>query len=155
MHASELGWRWHSVHHSAERLYWFNAARTHPLEGLVSSVVWAIPLAFVQAPVEIVFVAGLLSRTLGRFQHGNLDLELGLFDYIFSSPKNHRYHHSRKPEESHSNFGSEIMLWDHLFGTFHMPPGEQPSDDVGIRNMPNFPKTWAGLMQRVCNVWPT
>jgi ornithine lipid hydroxylase len=139
-------WRWHSVHHSSERLYWFNGTRSHPLEGLISSFLWAIPLAFIKAPVEIVFVTGLVGRTIGRFQHTNLDVLLGPFDYIFSSPKNHRYHHSKKIEEGNSNYGGDIILWDHLFGTFYMPKGKTPSDDIGIGGMPNYPKTFVGLM---------
>jgi ornithine lipid hydroxylase len=146
MHESEFMWRWHAVHHSSERLYWFNGTRSHPLEGLVSSFLWAIPFAFVQAPVEIVFVTSLVGRTIGRFQHTNLDVLLGPFDYIFSSPKNHRYHHSKKIEESNSNYGGDVIFWDHLFGTFRMPKGEQPSDDIGIGDMPNYPKSFVGLM---------
>ena len=146
MHESEFMWRWHAVHHSSERLYWFNGTRSHPLEGLVSSIIWGIPLAFVQAPVAIVFVTGLLGRTIGRFQHTNMDLILGPFDYIFSSPKNHRYHHSKKIEESNSNYGGDVIFWDILFGTFYLPKGQQPSDEIGIGDMPNYPKTFIGLM---------
>ncbi|MEM7374069.1 MAG: sterol desaturase family protein, partial [Bacteroidota bacterium] len=146
MHENEFMWRWHAVHHSSERLYWFNGTRSHPLEGLVSSFLWAIPLAFVKAPVEVVFVTGLMGRTIGRFQHTNMDLILGPFDYIFSSPKNHRYHHSRKLEEGNSNYGGDVIFWDILFGTFHLPKGEQPSDDIGIADMPNYPQTFVGLM---------
>jgi len=146
MHENEFMWRWHAVHHSSERLYWFNGTRSHPLEGLISSFLWAIPLAFVKAPVEVVFVTSLLGRTIGRFQHTNMDLILGPFDYIFSSPKNHRYHHSRKLEEGNSNYGGDVIFWDILFGTFYLPKGEQPSDDIGIANMPNYPQTFVGLM---------
>ena len=146
MHENEFMWRWHAVHHSSERLYWFNGTRSHPLEGLVSSFLWGIPLAFIQAPVEIVFVTGLLGRTIGRFQHTNMDVILGPFDYIFSSPKNHRYHHSKKIEEGNSNYGGDVIFWDILFGTFHLPKGETPSDDIGINGMPNYPKTFLGLM---------
>lgn len=146
MHESEFMWRWHAVHHSSERLYWFNGTRSHPLEGLVSSFLWAIPFAFIKAPVEIVFVTGLMGRTIGRFQHTNMDLILGPFDYIFSSPKNHRYHHSKKVEEGNSNYGGDVIIWDLLFGTFYLPKGEQPSDDIGIGGMPNYPQTFVGLM---------
>ncbi len=146
MHESEFMWRWHAVHHSSERLYWFNGTRSHPLEGLVSSLLWGIPLAFIQAPVEIVFVTGLLARTIGRFQHTNMDLILGPFDYIFSSPKNHRYHHSKNIKEGNSNYGGDVIFWDILFGTFYLPKGEQPSDDIGIGGMPNYPQTFVGLM---------
>jgi len=146
MHQNEFMWRWHSVHHSSERLYWFNGTRSHPLEGLGSSLLWGIPLALVQAPVEIVFVTGLMGRTIGRFQHTNMDLILGPFDYIFSSPKNHRYHHSKKVEEGNSNYGGDVIFWDILFGTFHLPKGKTPGDDIGINGMPNYPKTFLGLM---------
>lgn len=146
MHESEFMWRWHAVHHSSERLYWFNGTRSHPLEGLISSFLWAIPFAFIKAPVEIVFVTGLLSRTIGRFQHTNMDVLLGPFDYIFSSPKNHRYHHSKKIEEGNSNYGGDVIFWDILFGTFYLPKGQQPSDDIGIHGMPNYPQTFVGLM---------
>ncbi len=146
MHESEFMWRWHAVHHSSTRMYWFNAARSHPLEGLVSSFLWGIPLAYVQAPVEVVFVTMLLGRTIGRFQHTNMDLILGPFDYIFSSPKNHRYHHSKNIEEGNSNYGGDVIFWDILFGTFYLPKGKIPSDDIGVHGMPNYPKTFTGLM---------
>jgi sterol desaturase/sphingolipid hydroxylase (fatty acid hydroxylase superfamily) len=146
MHENEFMWRWHSVHHSSERLYWFNGNRAHPFEPLVQSLLWGIPLAFVKAPVEIAFVAGLLGTTISRFQHTNMDVILGPFDYIFSSPKNHRYHHSKKIEEGNSNYGGDVIIWDLLFGTFHLPKGKQPSDDIGVGDMPNYPQNWIGLM---------
>ncbi|NND35469.1 MAG: sterol desaturase family protein [Saprospiraceae bacterium] len=146
MHENEFMWRWHAIHHSSERLYWFNGTRSHPLEGLVSSLLWGIPLAFVQAPVAIVFVTGLLGRTIGRFQHTNMDVKLGPFDYIFSTPKNHRYHHSKNIEEGNSNYGGDVIFWDILFGTFYLPKDKEPSDDIGIGGMPNYPQTFIGLM---------
>jgi ornithine lipid hydroxylase len=146
MHENEFMWRWHAVHHSSERLYWFNGTRSHPLEGLVQSLMWGIPLALVKAPADVVFVTGLLSRVIGRFQHTNMDVQVGFFDYIFSTPKNHRYHHSKKLEEGNSNYGGDVIFWDILFGTFYLPKGQQPSDEIGITDMPNYPKTWLGLM---------
>ena len=146
MHENAFMWRWHAVHHSSERLYWFNGTRSHPIERLVSGFLWAIPLAFVKAPVAIVFVTYLLSRTIGRFQHTNMDLILGPFDYIFSSPKNHRYHHSKILKEGNTNYGGDVIIWDLLFGTFYLPKGQQPSDDIGIGGMVNYPRSFAGLM---------
>jgi ornithine lipid hydroxylase len=146
MHENEFMWRWHAVHHSSERLYWFNGTRSHPIEGLVSSLIWGIPFAFIKAPVEIVFVANLLGRVIGRFQHTNMNLKLGIFDYIFSTPKNHRYHHSKIHSVGHSNYGGDVIFWDLLFGTFYLPKGEEPSDEIGIEEMPNYPKDFLGIM---------
>lgn len=146
MHENSFMWRWHAVHHSSERLYWFNGTRSHPLERLVNGFLWAIPLAFVKAPVEIVFVAYLVSRTIGRFQHTNMDVILGPFDYIFSSPKNHRYHHSKNMREGNTNYGGDVIIWDLLFGTFYLPKGKQPSDDIGVGDVVNYPQSFVGLM---------
>jgi sterol desaturase/sphingolipid hydroxylase (fatty acid hydroxylase superfamily) len=71
---------------------------------------------------------------------------LGPFDYIFSSPKNHRYHHSKKLVEGNSNYGGDVIFWDILFGTFYLPKGQTPSDEIGTGGVPNFPNTFAGLM---------
>jgi ornithine lipid hydroxylase len=146
MHENEFMWRWHSVHHSSERLYWFNGSRSHSIEYLIQGIVWVVPYALIQAPVEIVFVSNLVGRMIGRFQHTNLDVILGPFDYIFSSPKNHRYHHSKSHVIGHSNYGGDVIIWDLVFGTFYMPKGQQPSDEIGIEELPNYPKSFVGLM---------
>lgn len=146
MHEVPFMWRWHSVHHSSRRLYWFNGSRSHPLESWGSTVLFAIPLVLVQAPAEIVFVAGLLGRTIGRFQHTNLDLKLGPLDYVFSTPVNHRWHHA-PTSEGDCNYGGDIILWDHLFGTFYMPKDKEPPTRIGIGSVPDYPRDWWGMMK--------
>lgn len=145
MHENAFLWRLHSVHHSSTRLYWFNGVRSHPLESFVQETLWFIPLAFIQAPAEIVFAAGILSLTIGRFQHTNMNARLGIFEYIFSGPMNHRYHHAKDAENGNKNYGGDVILWDHLFGTFHLPKGREPSDDIGVGHMPDFPQNVIGL----------
>jgi ornithine lipid hydroxylase len=147
MHEVPFLWRLHCVHHGVKRLYWFNGTRSHPLEGLVEGLLFAIPLAFVQAPLEIIFVSDLLGRTIGRFQHTNIDVKLGFLDYIFSTPRNHRWHHSKSANEGDSNYGGDVVIWDHLFGTFYMPKDRDPSDKIGIGSCPDFPQDWWGMMK--------
>lgn len=146
MHEVPFMWRWHSVHHSSRRLYWFNGSRSHPLESWVSTLALAIPLVLIQAPGEIVFVTGILGRTIGRFQHTNLDLRLGVFDYIFSSPKNHRWHHA-PTTEGDCNYGGDIILFDHLFGTFYLPKDKLPPTRIGVGSVPDYPRDWWGMMK--------
>jgi len=146
MHEVPFMWRWHSVHHSSTRLYWFNGARSHPLESFVQELIWVVPYALIQAPAEIVFVAGLASRIIGKFQHTALNTRHGFMEYIFSGPMNHRYHHAKSAEEGNTNYGGDIVLWDHLFGTFYLPKGKVPSSDIGCGYMPDYPRSWLGLM---------
>jgi len=146
MHAVPVMWRWHSVHHSSARMYWFNGVRSHPIEGFVQNLLWVVPYTLIQAPAEIVFVAGMVSRVIGRFQHTNVDARLGPLEYVFSAPDNHRYHHSKIAAVGNRNYGGDFIVWDHLFGTFHLPRGQRPSDDIGIGDLPDYPQTWLGLM---------
>jgi ornithine lipid hydroxylase len=146
MHETAFMWRWHSVHHSSTRLYWFNGVRSHPIETFVSNLIWVVPFTLIQAPTDIVFVAGMLARTIGRFQHTNIDVKLGPLEYVFSGPDNHRYHHSKDSAKGNKNYGGDVILWDHVFGTFYLPQGEKPSDDIGVGGMPDYPQTWLGLM---------
>lgn len=146
MHEIPFMWRWHAVHHSSERLYWLNGIRSHPLEQIVQTFIWAIPLALLQPPPDIVMVSVLMALTIGIFQHANIELKLGYWEYIFSIGDNHRYHHYPIKGVGDSNYGGEFILWDRLFGTFHKVEGERPSDVIGIGASPEYPQTMAGLM---------
>ena len=86
-----------------------------------------------------------MQLTIGIFQHANIDLKLGLWEYIFSIGDNHRYHHYPNKEVGDSNYGGEFIIFDILFGTFHKVKGERPHDRIGIGTAPNYPMTMAGL----------
>ena len=41
-----------------------------------------------------------------------------MFGLVFTTPTWHQVHHSLKLEQSNSNFGCVVILWDRVFGTF-------------------------------------
>ena len=43
---------------------------------------------------------------------------LGIIDYIFVTPSNHRIHHAQNKEYIDANYGGVFILWDRMFGTF-------------------------------------
>jgi sterol desaturase/sphingolipid hydroxylase (fatty acid hydroxylase superfamily) len=51
----------------------------------------------------------------------------------------HRWHHSRTLAEANTNYGSNLIVWDLVFGTFFLPRDRQPPAAIGIGNMPEFP----------------
>ena len=146
MHEVPFLWRLHAAHHSVERLYWMNGIRSHPLEAIAQVFFYALPFALLQPSAEIVMASVLIQLTIGIFQHANLGLKLGFWEYIFSIGDNHRYHHYPNKEVGDSNYGGEFIVWDIVFGTFHKVPGERPDDNIGIGSTPNYPMTMAGLM---------
>ena len=145
LHEIPALWRIHAAHHSVERLYWLNGIRAHPLEILSQAIFYAIPLALVQPSAEIALVAVILQLSIGIFQHSNIDLNLGWWEYIFSIGDNHRYHHYPDKGIGDSNYGGELIIYDILFGTFHNPRDERPHDNIGIGTAPDYPMTVAGL----------
>lgn len=44
--------------------------------------------------------------------------KLGVLDWLFNTPSNHRVHHASNPEYIDKNLGGITMLYDHLFGTY-------------------------------------
>lgn len=145
LHEVPFLWRVHAAHHSVERLYWLNGIRAHPLEIIGQAIFYAIPLALVQPSAEIALVAVILQLSIGIFQHSNIDLNLGWWEYIFSIGDNHRYHHYPDKGVGDSNYGGEFIVWDIVFGTFHNPRDERPHDRIGIGTAPNYPMTVIGL----------
>jgi sterol desaturase/sphingolipid hydroxylase (fatty acid hydroxylase superfamily) len=44
--------------------------------------------------------------------------KLGILDWLFNTPSNHRVHHGCNPEYIDKNLGGILMIYDHLFGTY-------------------------------------
>lgn len=135
-------WRVHSVHHSATRLYWFNATRFHPLELAVDSVLEATILALLGVDADTRLAHRVFRGIYGQIQHGNVDLDSGPANAVLSTPERHRWHHSTDPAEGNSNYGAVVAVWDRAWGTDFLP--ERPFDaEIGI-DMPAFPADWFG-----------
>jgi len=146
-HENRWLWRFHAVHHSAPRLYWLNNIRFHPVDLLLESAVKAIPLAALGAGEQVFLLTALLTGAHGVFQHANVELRLGPLNWVFSMAELHRWHHSRSLREANTNYGSDLICWDVVFGTRFLPPDRNPPTDIGIADMPHFPRTyWAQLV---------
>lgn len=138
-HEVEFLWRFHSVHHSAPRLYWLNAVRFHPVDALVGYLLQVAPLVLLGVPPVVLAWYAVFLGTHGPFQHANVDLKLGPLNWVFSMAELHRWHHSTSAELGNTNYGGNIILWDVVFGTRYLPE-EKPSADIGVGGMPNFPR---------------
>lgn len=138
-HEREFLWRFHSVHHSAPRLYWLNAARFHPLDIGLLYLVGYVPLIALGCSQDVILLFALFDSILGMLQHSNIDVRLGLLNRIFSMAEPHRWHHSRALNEANTNYGSNLIVWDLLFGTFFLPADRDPPRHIGIADLPAFP----------------
>jgi len=145
MHEWPWGWRFHSVHHSSNRLYWLNAPRFHYIDITFYTLSSTLPLVFLGATPEIFLLVTLFSACHGYFQHGNVRIHLGPLNYIFSVAELHRWHHSKEIELANHNYGNNTIVWDWVFGSFFWPKTQtQSSDDIGPGHTP-LPLTFRGL----------
>jgi len=121
------------VHHSARRLWFFNTGRFHVIDTL-TSIALSQPLLFlVGAPLEVFQWVSMITAYVGMLTHCNVDMRLGALNHVVNSPQLHRWHHSMKLREGNRNYGENLMLFDHLFGTFFLPVRQRPPARIGIR----------------------
>ena len=138
-------WRLHATHHSAERLYWLNATRAHPLEHVFRGCIGALPLAVVGATPELIALSVLCDGVIGLFQHANIDFRLGPLNYVFSAAPVHRWHHSRARFEADHNYGDSFIFWDLVFGTYYNP-AQREVDELGVDALDAYPRGFLGQL---------
>jgi sterol desaturase/sphingolipid hydroxylase (fatty acid hydroxylase superfamily) len=139
-------WRLHATHHSAPRLYFLNAARFHPLDIAIDTSAGLVPLVLLGCPAPVQALFALFTGVFGYLQHANVSVRLGPLNYVFSMAELHRWHHARELREANTNYGSNLIVWDLLFGTFFWPRDREPPRAIGLPGLSAFPRTyWAQL----------
>ena len=144
-HERDFFWRFHAVHHSPHRIYWLNAGRDHPLGMVLDYSGGALLLILCGAPAEPLVYFYVFESVMGLIQHANVRHNMGWLDYIFSSAVLHRWHHSDRIEEANNNYGSSLILWDLVFGTYYNPPGrDEGPERIGLVSLQDFPQRFWG-----------
>ncbi len=127
-HTNPYLWRLHAVHHSSEKLYWFNVAKFHPVEKGIQMIFDVLPFIILGVNEHVISLYFVFYSINGFFQHCNIRLEFGWLNYLISSAHLHRWHHSKIPEESNANYGNNLIVWDLLFGTYYLPKNRKIND---------------------------
>lgn len=139
LHMIPLLWPLHRVHHSDTAFDVSTGVRFHPLEIALSM---AIKLALVVVlgphPAAVVIFELLLSAT-SLFTHADFALPARFEPWVrrvIVTPSMHRIHHSVLREETDSNYGFNLSVWDRLFGTYRAQP--RAGHDGMIIGLPEF-----------------
>ena len=136
VHAVPTLWRLHRVHHADLDYDVTTGARFHPLEIILSMLIKFAAIIVLGAPVFAVIVFEIVLNAVAMFNHGNVGLPLGLdraLRLLIVTPDMHRVHHSTEDNETNSNFGFNLSLWDRLFGTYiDQPRKGHIGMDIGI-----------------------
>lgn len=130
-------WRLHSVHHCAHRVTLMNAYRVHPLDVVVRRFIPVFLVLQTGISQEGFVGTAVLISVIATITHLNVDLKHGWLNYFIGTNEVHRWHHSTKIEEG-KNFGN-IMIWDHLFGTYFVPRDRDMPEKIGLSHEQNYP----------------
>ena len=111
-------WATHSVHHSSNQLMLASAVRLGWTGRLGGAIAFFTPLVWIGYPPQAVF--GLLAAGLFYqfWIHADWLPRLGPLEWVFNTPTHHRVHHASNPEYLDCNYGSSLIVFDRLFGTF-------------------------------------
>lgn len=127
----EVRWLWplHRVHHSDVEFDVTTGLRFHPGELLLSQVYKIALIAALGAPwlAVLLFEIGLSSFAL--LTHANLSLPATIdrrLRWILVTPDMHRIHHSTQRDETDSNYGNLLSVWDRLLRSYRARSRQAP-----------------------------
>lgn len=123
-----IRWLWatHSVHHSATRFNLSAAVRLGWTGQISGAFLFFLPLAWIGFhPLAIGLVIA-LSLLYQFFLHTSFDVSFGPLEWVLNTPRHHRVHHASNDGCLDRNYGSVLIIWDRLFGTFAEAPAGEP-----------------------------
>ena len=148
-HEIPFMWRFHSIHHAPEDVYFLISARGHPIDNVFIRLCGLIPIYLLGlgAPQS---VQGTLIATLtmlivtlwGFFIHSNLRWRFGPLEWLFATPAFHHWHHTLA-EPRDRNYASMLPCMDWFFGTHYLPRNQWPAA-YGIEE--KLPSSLAGQL---------
>jgi len=124
-HAVPALWRLHRMHHADLDIDVTTGARFHPVEIMISMLIKFAAIAALGVPPVAVALFEVLLNATSMFNHGNVRIPPALepaLRRLVVTPDMHRVHHSIERDETNSNFGFNLSIWDRLFGTYRAQP---------------------------------
>lgn len=86
-----------------------------------------IPVAILGIPPSIFLVHRQFNTLYEFWLHTKLiDKMPSWYGFIFNTPSHHRVHHGVNPYCIDKNFGSTLIIWDRIFGTFQAERDDEP-----------------------------
>lgn len=122
-HEQRFWWSTHVVHHSSEHYNLSVSFRLSWTQNL--KIIFFLPVVLIGFHPLVFFICH-QSLVLYQFWiHTELIRKLPApIEYIFTTPSHHRVHHSVNEKYIDKNYGSTLIIWDRMFGTFE-PEVEQ------------------------------
>ncbi len=149
-HALSALWWLHAMHHSPQRFTAINNFRFHPLNHAINFLLSVLPMLLIGIPVDVMWAYLAITQPVLMMQHANLNLRNPWLDKIFATPRSHLWHHDADQRAGQLNFGSSLLIWDHVFGTYRSSSVMQPQPaQIGLHVGGHYPATASYRQQLV------
>lgn len=129
-------WRIHAVHHSDPNIDVTTTLRHHPLEMLLAVAMLGGAALAIGMSATDVLLYGWLAWAVQLPAHANIALPPWLdapVRRILVTPAFHQVHHSRRQDDTDSNYGQVFAFWDTLFRSArHRRAGSQHDGSFGL-----------------------
>jgi sterol desaturase/sphingolipid hydroxylase (fatty acid hydroxylase superfamily) len=121
VHETALGWSIHAIHHSSTELNLTTSVRSGWIQRFIDDFFYSPLVLLGFSPVVVLLIADI--NLFSQFWvHTRVKVRLGFLEGIINTPSAHRVHHAADRKYSDSNYGSTLMIWDRLFGTYRPEP---------------------------------
>ena len=136
-HAVPTLWRLHRVHHVDLDFDVTTGTRFHTLEIFLSMAIKFAVILALGPPALAVLIFEVVLNAASMFNHANVRIPSAIervVRWFIVTPDMHRVHHSVLPNETNSNFGFNLSVWDRLFGTYRAQPAKGHTEmTIGLK----------------------
>jgi sterol desaturase/sphingolipid hydroxylase (fatty acid hydroxylase superfamily) len=116
-HVNRFWWATHVTHHNSEKYNLSVAFRLSWTQHI--KFIFFIPVILMGFDPVLFFICHQIEVLYQFWIHTEYIRKLPApIEYIFVTPSHHRVHHSTNDQYLDKNFGSTLILWDRIFGTF-------------------------------------
>lgn len=145
-------WEFHKVHHSAAVLVPPTASRIHFVEKIVERLVDAVLIGLYAGTFYylcggeiskytlfgVTYLVFIFNSLAANLRHSHVWLSFGpRIERWINSPAQHQIHHSDAPRHFNKNFGTNLSVWDRMFGTLYLTTPQPEDITFGVGDAEN------------------
>jgi sterol desaturase/sphingolipid hydroxylase (fatty acid hydroxylase superfamily) len=124
-HENRFWWATHVTHHNSEKYNWSVSFRLGWTQNI--KIIFFIPIPLTGFDPVTFLICHQIEVLYQFWIHTEYIRKLPKpIEYIFTTPSHHRVHHGSNDRYLDKNYGSTLIIWDRIFGTFQ-PEDEKPN----------------------------
>ena len=143
-HEIKVFWATHVVHHHGEEFNLSTAMR-QTSTGFLWKWIFFLPMFLVGIPPNVFVTVAGINLIYQFWVHTEHIGRLGILEYIFITPSNHRIHHAQNDDYLDANYGGVFIIWDRIFGTYIDERDDLKPVYGTVKPLKTFNPLWANI----------